>query len=435
MFGCLLDVPDIVTATTFVALGTSMPDLFASVSAAVDDPTADASVVNVTGSNSVNVFLGLGLPWTIAAFYWSATERDSDWEQRYPDVAEMAKYAGKSVFVVESRNLGFCVMVFSGLCLIAILLLVMRRKYLGAELGGPRVPKIASAFLLGWLWLAFVALTSWRVLRCEGASPGHWCKASVMEQGLVCGGVFIATCILSLPTLISTKYYSAQAKAEALELKPKRRSSSFCEGDEAVAKQLGLDVDVDDNAGSLSKITEEANSSDPSKLNPNADSFGAPEVPDVDDFEPPVEKMPEPSHVFYMKFGEGVASQVERSTGSRVVSILPTPRMSIAACPPRNRKNIIVNVIVVAYHSTGRNETVFDIKLAVPMSKVMQAWCERHGLQVDKSLFKIGDRKVLPEDTATSLGHDPTKGPMVVRAFPLRDERSAEKGTTGRVDV
>ena len=47
-----------------------MPDLFASRVAAQEDPTADASIVNVTGSNSVNVFLGLGLPWTLASIYW-----------------------------------------------------------------------------------------------------------------------------------------------------------------------------------------------------------------------------------------------------------------------------------------------------------------------------------------------------------------------------
>merc|ERR1712087_969885 len=77
LFGCVLDVPDIVTAITFVALGTSMPDLFASKMAATEDPTADASIVNVTGSNSVNVFLGLGLPWSIAAIYW----RSSAWDE------------------------------------------------------------------------------------------------------------------------------------------------------------------------------------------------------------------------------------------------------------------------------------------------------------------------------------------------------------------
>ena len=52
-----------VTAITFVALGTSLPDTFASKAAAVNEPTADNSIGNITGSNSVNVFLGLGLPW------------------------------------------------------------------------------------------------------------------------------------------------------------------------------------------------------------------------------------------------------------------------------------------------------------------------------------------------------------------------------------
>jgi Ca2+/Na+ antiporter len=227
MFGCLLDVPDIVTALTFVALGTSMPDLFASISAAVDDPTADASIVNVTGSNSVNVFLGLGVPWTVASFYWSSAERDADWEMRYPEVAKESKYDGSAVFVVESRDLGFCVMVFSGLCIIAILLLVMRRKYLGAELGGPTVPKVASSILLAWLWLAFVALSSWRVLRCENATLDDWCKASVTEQVLVCGGVLLVTFFVSLPTLISTRWYLETAKREAIELKKENSREDF----------------------------------------------------------------------------------------------------------------------------------------------------------------------------------------------------------------
>lgn len=32
---------------------------------------ADSAVGNVTGSNSVNVFLGLGLPWVMSAQYAS----------------------------------------------------------------------------------------------------------------------------------------------------------------------------------------------------------------------------------------------------------------------------------------------------------------------------------------------------------------------------
>jgi len=70
IFGCLVGLKDSVTSITFVALGTSLPDLFASKQAATMDDTADNSIGNVTGSNSVNVFLGLGLPWLIAAIFW-----------------------------------------------------------------------------------------------------------------------------------------------------------------------------------------------------------------------------------------------------------------------------------------------------------------------------------------------------------------------------
>merc|ERR1712057_97657 len=77
--GCSMDMPNDVTALTLVALGTSLPDTFASMSAAKQDPYADASIGNVMGSNSVNVFLGLGIPWTIGAIYWTLP---ATWESR-----------------------------------------------------------------------------------------------------------------------------------------------------------------------------------------------------------------------------------------------------------------------------------------------------------------------------------------------------------------
>ena len=52
-----------------MALGTSLPDTFASKIAATSEKTADNSIGNVTGSNSVNVFMGLGIPWIIASIY------------------------------------------------------------------------------------------------------------------------------------------------------------------------------------------------------------------------------------------------------------------------------------------------------------------------------------------------------------------------------
>merc|ERR1719264_2413185 len=90
MLGCALGITEFATAITFVALGTSLPDTFASKTAAVHDPTADASIGNVTGSNSVNVFLGLGLPWMIGAVYWKIQGADpgDDWYKKYPKMSK-----------------------------------------------------------------------------------------------------------------------------------------------------------------------------------------------------------------------------------------------------------------------------------------------------------------------------------------------------------
>jgi len=77
IFGCLVGLKASVTAITFVALGTSLPDTFASRAAAIGEKYADNAIGNVTGSNSVNVFLGLGLPWVIATIYHTARVRQN----------------------------------------------------------------------------------------------------------------------------------------------------------------------------------------------------------------------------------------------------------------------------------------------------------------------------------------------------------------------
>ncbi|PAV71534.1 hypothetical protein WR25_14746 [Diploscapter pachys] len=67
-FGCTVGLKDSVTAVSLVAMGTSLPDTFASKTAAIQDKWADSSIGNVTGSNAVNVFLGIGIAWAIASF-------------------------------------------------------------------------------------------------------------------------------------------------------------------------------------------------------------------------------------------------------------------------------------------------------------------------------------------------------------------------------
>jgi solute carrier family 8 (sodium/calcium exchanger) len=74
MFGCVIGLKPAVTAISFVALGTSLPDTFASMQAAKESDNADSAIGNVTGSNSVNVFLGLGLSWIIGACYSQAVD-------------------------------------------------------------------------------------------------------------------------------------------------------------------------------------------------------------------------------------------------------------------------------------------------------------------------------------------------------------------------
>lgn len=72
VFGCVVGLKSGLTAITFVAIGTSLPDTFASKTAAQNSRYADEAVGNITGSNCVNVFLGCGLPWLIAGI-WKST--------------------------------------------------------------------------------------------------------------------------------------------------------------------------------------------------------------------------------------------------------------------------------------------------------------------------------------------------------------------------
>jgi solute carrier family 8 (sodium/calcium exchanger) len=139
-FGCTVGLQDAVTALSFVALGTSIPDTFASKVAALHDDYADSSVGNVTGSNAVNVFLGIGIAWSIAAFYHA--------------------YYGNP-FKVPAGSLGFSVTMFCACSVICIgILLIRRLKPIHGELGGPAIPKYATAIILFGLWIFYVLMSS-----------------------------------------------------------------------------------------------------------------------------------------------------------------------------------------------------------------------------------------------------------------------------------
>ncbi|XP_060714924.1 sodium/calcium exchanger 1a isoform X1 [Tachysurus vachellii] len=139
-FGCTIGLKDSVTAVVFVALGTSVPDTFASKVAATQDQYADASIGNVTGSNAVNVFLGIGVAWSIAAVFhkWHGNE-----------------------FKVEPGTLAFSVTLFTIFAFVCIAVLMYRRRpEIGGELGGPRGAKILTSGLFFSLWLLYIILSS-----------------------------------------------------------------------------------------------------------------------------------------------------------------------------------------------------------------------------------------------------------------------------------
>jgi solute carrier family 8 (sodium/calcium exchanger) len=158
LFGCVTDIDDSITAITFVALGTSVPDLFASRTAAKTDEWADASIVNVTGSNSVNIFLGIGLPWMMAAIFWDVNGADDDWRTRYPCFLHL-----DGAFIVDSSGLAFSVTVFTLAACTCLLLILVRRHTFGGELGGPPDAKAYSSFFLILLWLFYIGLSCWQI--------------------------------------------------------------------------------------------------------------------------------------------------------------------------------------------------------------------------------------------------------------------------------
>jgi len=161
LFGCVAGVSDNITAITIVALGTSLPDTFASKAAATQDEWADASIVNVTGSNSVNVFLGIGMPWLMGAIKWKMTGPNQKWLKWYGE-DHLDKYPGGAFVVEGAGDLGFSVIVFTLFALVCLTVVQIRRKVYGGELGGPPDMKATSSFLLVMLWLAYVGLQVWK---------------------------------------------------------------------------------------------------------------------------------------------------------------------------------------------------------------------------------------------------------------------------------
>ncbi|GAA0186580.1 secondary carrier transporter [Lithospermum erythrorhizon] len=144
LVSCVTGINPYVIAFTALAAGTSWPDLVASKIAAERQLTADSAIANITCSNSVNIYVGIGVPWLIDTLY------------------NFFAY-NKPLRIQNADGLSFSLLVFFSTSVGCIGVLVLRRLTLGAELGGPRLWAWVTCIYFIFLWLIFVVLSSLKV--------------------------------------------------------------------------------------------------------------------------------------------------------------------------------------------------------------------------------------------------------------------------------
>eukprot|EP00850_Spirogloea_muscicola_P003048 SM000012S25310 [mRNA] locus=s12:228229:231058:- [translate_table: standard] len=139
LFGCVTGAKDLVIAITILATGTSWPDLVASKIAADHESTADSAIANINASNSINVFVGIGIPWLLTAIY---------------DRVKLHQ-----AYKVPASGLTFSLFTYFGTFIACVLFVFWRRRVLGGELGGPRGWAWVSSFFFLTLWFIFLLLS------------------------------------------------------------------------------------------------------------------------------------------------------------------------------------------------------------------------------------------------------------------------------------
>lgn len=143
-FETLAGINPYVIAFTALAAGTSWPDLVASKIAAERQLTADSAIANITCSNSVNIYVGIGVPWLINTVYNYFAYREP-------------------LYIENAKGLSFSLLIFFATSVGCIVVLVLRRLILGAELGGPRLWAWLTSIYFMMLWVVFVVLSSLKV--------------------------------------------------------------------------------------------------------------------------------------------------------------------------------------------------------------------------------------------------------------------------------
>jgi hypothetical protein len=139
--GCLFNLRSGIQALVLLAVGLSMPNLTLSRSVAKKAKHADASVGLASSASAASIFVGLGLPWTIATIYHLI---------KYDE----AFYVGK----FETADMAFSLAILGACTLISLVILALRRRISGGEIGGPS--RYFSGTILILLWVVFVATSN-----------------------------------------------------------------------------------------------------------------------------------------------------------------------------------------------------------------------------------------------------------------------------------
>ena len=90
----------------------------------------------------MNVFLGLGLPWTIASIYYMAKGED---------------------YIVPAGDLSFSVILFLITSTLTVVVIIARRIIFKGELGGNPIAKWVSAVFMVFLWLCYIVFSTVKV--------------------------------------------------------------------------------------------------------------------------------------------------------------------------------------------------------------------------------------------------------------------------------
>jgi hypothetical protein len=95
----------------------------------------------LSSASAASIFVGLGLPWTIATVYhWMK------YDQPF--------YVGK----FETADMAFSLAILGVCSLISLAIFALRRKISGGEIGGPA--RYFSGTILILLWIVFIATSN-----------------------------------------------------------------------------------------------------------------------------------------------------------------------------------------------------------------------------------------------------------------------------------